>query len=128
MMIVLATADIEYALLETALDKYGLMGVFILGTIIFAIMYQKNESKKIDLEIIKNTETAVIKEETQKVSGLVEQMQRESESSMSEVKEILTTLEMEALKRGHSEQDMKSTLIEVKTQLREVSRDVNRSN
>lgn len=130
-MIVILTAagtDLPYTLLATALDRYGLMGVFVVGVVVVAVMYQRNESKKIDLDIQRNKETEVIKEETQKVAGLVEQMQREVDSSLSNVQGTLSEVNLNIGRQERGGNEIRATQMEIKTQLRELSRDVNRSN
>lgn len=122
----LAVATPFDSLIPMIFKKYGLEGGVIVSLIAIIWVYQRNEGKRIELEVGRDKDMKKMVDEVTKLSGVVDQMQRENEKNSAEMEKAFDELSREREARRHDADEIKREHTEIKTQLREISRDVNR--
>lgn len=121
--------------LTEILNKYGILGVIIVGFISALILFIKYSTKKLDIDEKKAAGESDAGKALIQLSGLMDQAQRESsshqltiESYLEDIKKenAIVLIEVSKFVQGHEKDnsEVRRELSEVKTILRDIQRDV----
>lgn len=121
--------------MNMVVEKYGLIGLGLVGIIIIAVPAFKYFTKRLEADTARTTTEENIQKSLSKIEGIVEQMQRENNSHQQRVEESIEAIKKESAfnvteisKLGQNfereNREVRRELSEIKQQVRDIQRDI----